>query len=135
MVAGNGIVGIFGEGGPAGIFPVNEQGTVTLAQPGTPASIGDTVVIYCTGLGAVSPSVAAGAPAPITPPYSTTVNPVTVTIGGQTAQAPFSGLTPGYAGLYQVNTVVPAGITTGNAVPVTITVAGQTSPAVTMAVQ
>jgi len=42
-----------------GIFTVNLSGTgqgvimksdgVTLAQPGTPASIGETVVIYCTG--------------------------------------------------------------------------------------
>jgi uncharacterized protein (TIGR03437 family) len=128
-----------------GIFTVNEQGTgqgsilhsdgVTLAQPGTPASIGDTVVIYCAGLGAVNPAVAAGAPAPSVPPLSTTVNTVTVTIGGQPARVTFSGLTPGYPGLYQVNAVVPGGIVTGDAVPVVIGVAGQTSPAVTMAVQ
>jgi trimeric autotransporter adhesin len=128
-----------------GIFTVNEQGTgqgiivnqnqVTLAQPGTPASIGDTVTIYCTGLGAVSPTVTAGAPAPSAPPLSTTVNTVTVTIGGQAAEVSFSGLTPGFAGLYQINAVVPSGITTGDAVPVVVRVAGQTSPVVTMAVQ
>jgi uncharacterized protein (TIGR03437 family) len=128
-----------------GIFTVNEQGTgqgsivrsdgVTLAQPGTPASIGETIVIYCTGLGAVTPAVKEGSPAPSTPQLSTTVNPVTVTIGGQVAQVAFSGLTPGYAGLYQINAVVPAGITTGDAVPVVLSVAGQTSPVVTIAVQ
>jgi uncharacterized protein (TIGR03437 family) len=128
-----------------GIFTVNQQGTgqgsivksdqVTLAQPGTPASIGETVVIYCTGLGAVTPAVKEGQPAPTTPPLSTTVNAVTVTIGGQAAFVAFSGLTPGYAGLYQVNAVVPAGITTGDAVPVVLSVAGQTSPAVTIAVR
>jgi uncharacterized protein (TIGR03437 family) len=124
-----------------GIFTVNQKGTgqgsivksdqVTLAQPGTPASIGETVVIYCTGLGAVTPAVAAGSPAPL----ATTVNTVSVTIGGKAAQVAFSGLTPGYAGLYQVNVVVPAGITTGDAVPVVLSVAGQTSPPVTMAVR
>jgi uncharacterized protein (TIGR03437 family) len=124
-----------------GIFTVNQQGTgqgsivksdeVTLAQPGTPASVGEVVVIYCTGLGAVKPAVTAGTPAPLTD----TVNPVTVTIGGKTAQVLFSGLTPGYAGLYQVNAVVPSGITTGDAVPVVLGVAGQTSPAVTIAVR
>ena len=128
-----------------GIFTVNQQGTgqgsivksdqVTLAQPGTPASIGEMIVIYCTGLGAVTPAVKEGSPAPTTPPLSTTVNQVTVTIGGTTAQVAFSGLTPGYAGLYQVNAVVPSGISTGDAVPVVLSVAGQTSPAVTIAVR
>jgi adhesin/invasin len=128
-----------------GIFTVNQQGTgqgsivksdqVTLAQPGTPAGIGEVIVIYCTGLGAVTPAVKEGSPAPTTPPLSTTVNPVTVTIGGQSAPVAFAGLTPGYAGLYQVNVVVSTGITTGDAVPVVLNVAGQTSPAVTMAVK
>jgi uncharacterized protein (TIGR03437 family) len=118
-----------------GIFTTNEQGYgqgaivksdgVTLAQPGTPAAIGETIVIYCTGLGAVTPAVTEGQPAPA----ATTVNPATVSIGGQAAQVQYSGLAPGYAGLYQVNAVVPSGITTGDAVPVTITVAGQTSQA------
>jgi uncharacterized protein (TIGR03437 family) len=128
-----------------GIFTANEQGTgqgsitksdgVTVAQPGTPANIGETIVIYCTGLGLVTPSVKEGTAAPSTPPLATTVNPVTVTIGGQAAQVSFSGLAPGYAGLYQVNAVVPAGITVGNAVPVVLSVAGQTSPPATIAVQ
>ena len=48
-------------------------------------------------------------------------------IGGQPAQVLFSGLTPAFAGLYQVNAVVPSGIAIGDTVPVTITVAGQTS--------
>jgi len=63
------------------------------------------------------------------------VNEVGVTIGGQAAPVTFSGLTPGYAGLYQVNAVVPSGITTGDAVPVVLSVAGQTSPPVTIAVR
>jgi hypothetical protein len=41
----------------------------------------------------------------------------------------------GASGLYQVNAVVPPGIATGDTVPVTITVAGQTSqPGVTFSV-
>jgi uncharacterized protein (TIGR03437 family) len=124
-----------------GIFTLNQAGTgqgdvlksdgVTLAQAGTPASIGETVIIYCTGLGIVSPAVTEGV-APTT--ASRTVNPVTATIGGVNAPVAYAGVTPGYPGLYQVNAVVPSGITTGNAVPVTLTVAGQTSATVTMAV-
>jgi uncharacterized protein (TIGR03437 family) len=126
-----------------GVFTLNQQGTgqgvifksdgVTLAQPGTPATQSETVVIYCTGLGAVTPVVVDGAPAPTTP-LSNTVNLVTVTIGGQSAAVQFSGLTPGYPGLYQINAVVPGGVS-GDAVSLVVTVAGQTSPAVTMAVQ
>jgi uncharacterized protein (TIGR03437 family) len=131
-----------------GIFTVNQQGSgqgsivksdgVTLAQPGTPASIGETVVIYCTGLGAVTPQVKEGAPPPTPPPFSGTDNQVSVTIGGKPAEVTFGGLTPGIPGLYQINAVVPAGIATGDTVPVVVSVAGQTSPSsppVTMAVR
>ncbi len=129
--------------GSPGIFTANQSGTgqgiilksdgVTLVQPGSPATAGDTVVIYCTGLGAVSPSVQAGSPAPSSP-LAKAVNPVTVQIGNQPATVAFAGLTPGSAGLYQINAVVPAGITPSDTVPVSISVAGQTSPIVTMAV-
>ncbi len=47
----------------------------------------------------------------------------------------YAGLTPGDPGLYQINAEVPSGIVTGAAVPVVISVAGQTSPPVTIAMQ
>ena len=62
------------------------------------------------------------------------MNPVSVTIGGQNAAVSFSGLTPGFPGLYQINAVVPSGVS-GDAVVVVVSVAGQSSPPVTMAVQ
>jgi uncharacterized protein (TIGR03437 family) len=126
-----------------GVFAVNQQGNgqgvifksdgVTLAQPGSAATVGETVVIYCTGLGVVSPAVPEGTPPPSSP-LSNTVNTVTVSIGGQDAPVQFSGLTPGFPGLYQVNAVVPSGVP-GDAVPLVVSVAGQTSPAVTLAIQ
>jgi len=105
-----------------------------VVDAGAPAASGDTVVIYCTGLGAVSPPVAAGVPASTTT-LSQTVNDVTVTIGGQAAAVAFAGLAPGFSGLYQVNAVVPAGLPSGAEVPVVLQVAGQTGPAVTIAVK
>jgi uncharacterized protein (TIGR03437 family) len=63
------------------------------------------------------------------------VNPLTVTIGGVAAVVNFAGLSPGYPDLYQVNAVVPAGVTPGDQVPVVLNIAGQTSPTVTMAVR
>jgi adhesin/invasin len=60
---------------------------------------------------------------------------VTVTIGGNPAQVLFAGLAPGYAGLYQVNVVVPEGVTPGANVPAILTTAAFSSPPVTVAVQ
>jgi len=126
-----------------GIFTTNGQGfgqgfvfksdQITLAQAGTPANRGEIVVMYCSGLGQVTPNVADGAPSPV--PAATTVNPATVQIGGANAQVLFAGLSPGSAGLYQINAIVPQAAATGNAVPVTVTVAGQTSNMVTAAIQ
>ena len=59
----------------------------------------------------------------------------TVTIGGVPASVSFSGLAPGYFGLYQVNAQVPANAPTGNAVPVVLTIGGVSSNTVTIAVQ
>jgi uncharacterized protein (TIGR03437 family) len=47
-----------------------------------------------------------------------------VTIGGIPATVLFSGLTPGYAGEYQIDVTVPAGVTNGDSVPVKITMLG-----------
>jgi trimeric autotransporter adhesin len=99
---------------------------------GQPASAGYVIVIYCSGLGAVDPPVAAG----VGPPQSSkTVNDVTATIGGIQAQVVFSGVVAGFAGLYQVNVNVPSGVTPGDSVPVVLTVAGQQSVPVTIKVQ
>jgi uncharacterized protein (TIGR03437 family) len=52
-----------------------------------------------------------------------------------TETASFSGLAPSFVGLYQVNALVPAGVASGNAVPVTITIGNVTSNTVTIPVQ
>ena len=106
---------------------------MTLADANHPVTVGQTIVIYCTGLGEVTPGIAAGTQTPASP-LSTTVNPVTVTIGGVNAPVAFAGLTPLQTGLYQVNAVVPAGVAPGNQVPVVVTAAGQASAPVTIAV-
>ena len=99
-----------------------------------PAAAGQVIVLYCTGLGEVTPSVATGAAASLTQ-LSRTTNPVSLTIGGVTAQVAFSGLAPGFVGLYQVNAVVPTGVVAGSQVPVVITSAGQSSAPVTIAIK
>jgi|HubBroStandDraft_1064217.scaffolds.fasta_scaffold05837_1 uncharacterized protein (TIGR03437 family) len=91
------------------------------------------VLIYCTGLGPVSNTPATGSPAPSDPLAQTTVTP-TVMIGGLNATVSFSGLAPGFVGLYQVNALVPAAAATGTAVPVSISIGGKTSNTVTIPV-
>jgi uncharacterized protein (TIGR03437 family) len=75
-----------------------------------------------------------GAAAP-SKPLANTVAHATVMIGGQAATVTFSGLSPGFAGLYQIDAVVPTGVTAGNDVPVVVSIAGEISPTVTIAIK
>jgi uncharacterized protein (TIGR03437 family) len=47
----------------------------------------------------------------------------------------FSGLAPGYVGLYQVNVQIPDTAPSGDAVPVILGIGGVTANTVTIAVQ
>jgi uncharacterized protein (TIGR03437 family) len=121
--------------GQAHIYVISSDGSQTLADVNNPAKPGDAIVIYCSGLGSVSPSGAeAGQATPTNTLYST-VTPAVVTIGGQTANVFFSGLTPGFTGLYQINAYVPTGITAGDSVAVVLSVGGFGGPAVTIAIE
>ncbi len=100
---------------------------------GHPVARGHVVQLYVNGLGAVNATPASGAPAPASPP-STTVATPTVSIGGQAAAVQFSGLAPGFSGLYQVNAVVPANIGAG-VQPVVVSSGGISSPPVSLPVQ
>jgi len=113
-----------------GIFTVGSSGSGdgailhadnSLVSPANPAKGGETVVVYCTGLGATTPSFATGSPAAA----NATVNPVTASIGGKAASVVYSGMTAGLVGLYQVNVVVPAGFSGSQAIVVTATGSSQ----------
>ena len=100
-----------------------------------PANRGEDLSIFCTGLGSVANRPLSGVPAPIAPPLSTTTVMPTVTVGGLQANVTFSGLAPGFVGLYQVNVRVPDNAPSGDSVPVVITVSGAGSNTVTVAIQ
>lgn len=104
-----------------------------LITSSNPASKGEVVVIFATGLGSVTPASPTGALAPSTPPFSMTDVKPTVTIDGNAADVPFSGLAPGFVGLYQVNATVPVGTTSGS-VDLVVTSGGVSSKAVKLAV-
>ena len=96
--------------------------------PACPAAAGHLVEFYANGLGPTSNQPASGSPAPTDPNNlaDTTTTPV-VMIGGVQAQVQFSGLAPGFVGLYQVNAYIPSGLASGNQ-PITIAIGGQASP-------
>jgi uncharacterized protein (TIGR03437 family) len=59
----------------------------------------------------------------------------TATVGGIQAPVSFSGLAPNFAGLYQVNVRIPAGVQSGNFVPVVVSINGAPSNPVTIAIR
>ena len=100
--------------------------TVTAADPGIFAIVqtGDYLVIYCTGLG---PTRASG------DFIVTTIQP-TVYLGSIPVAPAFSGLAPGFVGLYQVNVQLPPSLSRGP-LPVTVTSGQKYSNAFSFTVQ
>ncbi len=95
-----------------------------IATLSNPIHLDDWVVIYLTGLGAVSPAVETGAAAPVDPLSQTIARPE-VRLGGTMLPVGYSGLAPGTAGVYQINVkVLFQGVPTGMEVPLTITLGG-----------
>jgi uncharacterized protein (TIGR03437 family) len=76
---------------------------VTTAKP---AQASETVLIYLTGLGAVTPAVADGTAAGSNP-LSVTANAPLVYIGDEQAHVLYSSMAPGFPGLYQINVTLP----------------------------
>lgn len=113
-----------------------------LSLCGQPANPGDYLVLYVTGLGLATPN---GDPngKPLTtgnvPPadgsvlYKTVATP-TIKIGGFPITPVFSGMAPGFAGLYQVDFQVPTGVT-GDDVPLELSISGSASDTRTMSIQ
>lgn len=85
----------------------------SLVSSASPAHAGETISLYVTGLGAVSPAVADGAPGP-TSPYSLASSTFVVYIGGVQATTSYVGLAPQLVGLYQINAQIPTGLTAGD---------------------
>ena len=87
------------------ILAVTANGAI--ATRANAPSAGAPVVVYATGLGACR-QVAAG-----NVTLSQTITPVDVLFDQWRIHPLFAGLTPGFAGLYQVNFLLPAAVTPG----------------------
>ena len=120
-----------------GIFSVDVGGRTQAAlfhagdfSPVTPANPGlrdQDLILFVTGLGAVTPRVAAGSAASSNP-LSVTSQQVLVTIGGRPMTVTYSGLSPGFVGLYQINLRVPADRVSGDSLPVVVSAGTASSP-------
>jgi uncharacterized protein (TIGR03437 family) len=126
---------------------VNQDGTVNASS--NPAAKGTVISVYGTGQGPVSPAVPDGTVAPGPPglaltvavPTSDQITCVTnqpsmcVSFGGTSfGNVQFSGLAPGFIGLWQINVQVPANAPTGN-LQLRVLVNGTPSNTVTVAVR
>jgi len=80
---------------------------------------GDVVTAYGVGWGATTPSEPIGTLDPVA--STLPAGSYSLTLGGVSVDVAYIGLSPGSAGLYQVNFTVPAGIPAGNQ-PLVLTV-------------
>lgn len=82
-----------------------------------PAAADNVLTIYAIGMGPTNPAVATGAPAPSTGTLAQLTVTPTINFGGSIAPVfatpSFAGLSPTYAGLYQINVTIPPNTPTG----------------------
>ena len=127
-------------GAQPGIFTLSSDGkgpaaalhadSGLLVSAASPADAGEWVSLYATGLGQVSPPVVSGEPSQ----FATTPRPPVVTVGDSQAEVNYSGLAPGFVGLYQINLQVPSNVSSGEQ-PVQIIMDGAPSNIATLAVR
>jgi uncharacterized protein (TIGR03437 family) len=110
---GNGAFGNYDLAGPANTFSYITR----------PVKAGETLTLFGVGFGPTTPVVAAGQ---AFIGAASTNTPVTVTIGGVSANVTFAGISA--AGVYQINLVVPQNTGTGDQ-PIQASVNGIQTPA------
>ncbi len=121
--------------GPGRAVAINPDGSVAHpagSVPGIasrPAVAGDPIVILATGFGETTPAGVTGANS-----YDAGGNFVRrdtalprVLIGGMEAPVVFSGLSPEFVGVVQINATVPAAVEPGSTVPLIVEIGGKTS--------
>jgi uncharacterized protein (TIGR03437 family) len=110
--------GIFTTGTGAPV--ITDYNTGQLVSPSAPASRGDTIVIWATGLGPTVFDAPTGNPAPNA--ASATLLPIQVILksastGAQVnATMEYAGLAPGFIGLNQINVQIPQNAPTGTVI-------------------
>jgi uncharacterized protein (TIGR03437 family) len=121
--------------GKGQIAAVNQDHTYNSAA--NPAPRGSYISLYGTGEGITTPASVEGVITPSLPPFPQTYLLSSVTFSGAPATIAYLGETPTVvSGLFQCTVLIPQNSPTGPAVPVLLTINGQTSPGgATVAVQ
>ena len=153
LVAGGSVViaaaapGLFtaSQNGIGQVAALNQDNTVN--GPSNPALAGSTIQLYGTGQGQVSPPVPDGTTAPSSPLSNTVAVPtadanaclntqpsVCVAFASTLGNIQYSGLAPGYIGLWQINVTIPKGTPSGTA-NLRVVINGSPSNQVTIAVK
>jgi uncharacterized protein (TIGR03437 family) len=115
-----------GSGSGQGLI-LNADGTVNSAA--NPAAAGSTILLFATGGGQTAPAGQDGAMTPETNPPSPLLA-VTAQIGGQPAQVlSATGVPDAVQGMIRISVQIPDQPTPGPAVPISITIGGQSSQA------
>jgi uncharacterized protein (TIGR03437 family) len=118
--------------GTGQVAALNQDNSFNGAGTGFAAAPRGTVIsLFGTGGGQSNPISTTGSVTPIpTSPSGYLLLPnVTAAVGGLPATVLFAGEAPGeVTGVFQVNILIPAGVTPGNAVPVTVAVGSASSP-------
>jgi uncharacterized protein (TIGR03437 family) len=100
--------------GSGQVSALNQDNTV---NDGThPAKAGTYIQLFATGQGVVNGMPPDGQPAPLSPLITTTLKPDVFINATQLpgSDVQFSGLAPGYVGLWQINAKIPANVPPGN---------------------
>ena len=100
-------------------FAIAEASDYSLIGPSNPAIAGEALVLYVTGLGPLNLDLVDGYGSPTSAPFAETTDPFQVTVNGEDCDVFYSGLAPGFVGLYQINFYVPSDAPAGN-LPISI---------------
>jgi uncharacterized protein (TIGR03437 family) len=98
---------------PTGWANAQHSSDGSLITDASPARPGEFIVMYLAGMGLTDTPVASGAGAPSNP-LARTQSPPSVTLDSVPVPFLFAGLTPGLAGLYQINIQIPAAARDGD---------------------
>jgi uncharacterized protein (TIGR03437 family) len=112
---------------------VSPDGAITAPAGAVPgyashlATPGGTIIVLATGLGATDKPAQSGNASSDTLRRTTTLP--SVLVGGIPAQVAFSGLSPLFPAVNQLNIVLPVGVPAGSSVPLQLSVGGITTTA------
>jgi uncharacterized protein (TIGR03437 family) len=109
------LLSLAGDGRGQGAIQHADTGRVVSAD--NPATVGEVIVINCTGF------------------LDGSISPPQIAVGGRAAEILSFGMAPGDTGLNQVTVHVPTGLTPGSAVPVRMNYLGRHSNEVTIGLQ